>query len=117
MSDRAPAPPTAPQPEPRRRRLGRWWWLAGLAIAGLVAVLAAAFASRDPDGLNAVAIQQGFEAKATSAGVAILGGYAIPGLDGTASTVVAGVVGIAIVFGLVLLLGRLLGRRRKNRAA
>jgi hypothetical protein len=88
----------------------------GLAIAAIIAMLAAVFASRDPDGLNAVAIKQGFEGAGKDPGLKVLPGYTIPGLDGTMSTIVAGLIGIAIVFVLVFLLGRLLARRRKDAA-
>jgi len=111
-----PTPPGTPDSAPKGR-LARYWWVVGLAIAGGVAILAATFASRDPDGLNAVAIDQGFKGAGTDPGVGVLPGYTIPGLDGTASTIVAGVVGVAIVFLLVFLLGRLLARRRKDTAA
>jgi cobalt/nickel transport system permease protein len=99
------------------RHLARAWWVVGLAIAGLVAVLAALFASSDPDGLDSVAIEQGFESAAADPGLQVLPGYAIPGLEGPASTIVAGLVGIAVVLGLVFVLGRVLARRRKDRAA
>ena len=80
-------------------------------------MLAALLASGDPDGLNAVAIELGFEAAATEPGAATLPGYTVPGLAGPASRIVAGAIGIAVVFVLMLLLGRLLARRRKNRVA
>ena len=119
-ANRAPTPDVTHSPAPttgRRGPLGRWWWIAGLAVAVVVAVLAASFASGDPDGLDSVAIQQGFEKAGTEPGFRVLPDYTIPGLDGTASTIVAGVVGIALVFAFVLVLGRLLARRRKERAA
>jgi hypothetical protein len=97
--------------------LARYWWVVGLAIAGLIAALAAVFASGDPDGLDSVAIDQGFEEAAKDPGFEILPGYTIPGLDGTSSTIIAGIVGIAVVFLLVFLLGRLLARRRKGEAS
>jgi hypothetical protein len=125
MSDLSPTPTGASgEPagaaEPERTvepkgLLARYWWVAGLAIAGVVAALAAAFASGDPDGLDWVSIEQGFDEAGQEPGFEILPDYTIPGLDGTVSTIIAGVVGIAIVFALVLLLGRLLARRR-NRA-
>ena len=120
MSDASPTPSDMPGKTPEPARAGvltRYWWVAGLAIAGIVAALAAAFASGDPDGLDSVAIEQGFEKAAKDPAIQVLPGYTIPGLDGTASTVVAGVVGITVVFLLVFLLGRLLARRRKDRAA
>ncbi len=96
--------------------LARYWWVAGLAIAAVVAILASAFASGDPDGLDSFAIEQGFGEAGQEPGFVILPDYTIPGLDGTASTIIAGIVGIVVVFALMLLLGRLLARRR-NRAA
>jgi cobalt/nickel transport system permease protein len=118
----APAPGASPAPADTaapatRGLLGRYWWVAGLAIAGIVAGLAAVFASGDPDGLDSVAIENGFEGAAKDPGFQLLPGYTIPGLDGTTSTIIAGIVGIAIVFLLVFLLGRLLARRRRNEAA
>ncbi len=110
-----PGRPPAP-PEPKGL-IARHWWVVGLAIAGVVAVLASAFASGDPDGLDSVAIEQGFEGAGREPGFQVLPDYTIPGLDGTTSTILAGVVGIVIVFGLMLLLGKLLARRRKGSAA
>ncbi len=118
MTDDSPAgvPPGA-SATTSRSLLSRYWWVVGLVIAGVIAALAAAFASGDPDGLDSVAIKNGFEGAATKPGIEVLPGYTIPGLDGTASTIVAGIVGIAVVFLLVFLLGRLLARRRKGGAA
>ena len=122
MTETSPPPPPpdvgsdAPAPAPKGL-LARYWWVVGLAIAGLVAALAAAFASGDPDGLDSVAIQRGFEEVGKEPGFQILPDYTIPGLDGSVSTVIAGIVGIAIVFLLVFLFGRLLARRRKDTAA
>ena len=64
--------------------------MVGLAIAGVIAALAAAFASGDPDGLDSVAIEKGFEEVGKEPGFQILPDYTIPGLDGTMSTVIAG---------------------------
>jgi hypothetical protein len=97
-----------------RDRLRRYWWVAGLAIAALVVIVLAPRASSDPDGLNRVAEDHGFIADAHDAIVKVLPGYTIPGLDGDASRVVAGLIGVAIVFALMMLLGRLLARRRKS---
>jgi hypothetical protein len=118
MTDRSPAATSTSAPETTAGGfVSRYWWVVGLAIAGVVAALAAAFASGDPDGLDSVAIEQGFEGAATEPGFQILPDYTIPGLDGTVSTIIAGIVGIAIVFLLVFLLARLLARRRKDPAA
>jgi hypothetical protein len=119
MSDTSPTPTSTPPGTPDsapKGLLARYWWVVGLAIAGVIAILAATFASGDPDGLDSVAIDQGFKGASTDSGFQILPGYTIPGLDGTASTIVAGFVGVTIVFLLVFLLGRLLARRRKDTA-
>ena len=50
-----------------RARLGRWWWVAGLAIAALVVIVLAPLASPDPDGLERVAEDQGFLERARDA--------------------------------------------------
>ncbi len=116
MSDVSPTPDATPDGAPKGI-LARYWWVVGLAIAGVIAALAAAFASGDPDGLDSVAIDQGFEEAGKEPGFEILPDYTIPGIDGTVSTIIAGIVGIAVVFLLVFLLGRLLARRRKGAAA
>jgi cobalt/nickel transport system permease protein len=116
MSETTPAP-TSAEPSARPKGiLARYWWVIGLAMAGVIAILAANFASGDPDGLDSVAINQGFKGTGKDPGFEILPGYTIPGIDGTVSTVLAGIVGVAIVFLLVFLLGRLLARRRKDAA-
>lgn len=95
-----------------RMRIGSWWWVIGLAIAALVVIVLAPLASSDPDGLNKVAEDHGFIGAARDAFYNILPGYEVPGLDGNLSKVVAGLIGVAVVFGLMFLLGRLLARRR-----
>jgi hypothetical protein len=115
MSDVSPTPDATTEAAPKGI-LARYWWVVGLAIAGVIAVLAAVFASGDPDGLDSVAINQGFEEVGKDTGFEILPGYTIPGLDGSGSTIIAGIVGIVIVFLLVFVLGRLLARRRKGAA-
>jgi hypothetical protein len=115
MSDVSPTPDATTEAAPKGI-LARYWWVVGLAIAGVIAVLAAIFASSDPDGLDSVAIDQGFQEVAKDTSFEILPGYTIPGLDGSGSTIIAGIVGIVVVFLLVLVLGRLLARRRKGAA-
>ena len=95
-----------------RTTLRRHWWIAGLLISAMVVIVLAPLASPDPDGLESVAEQQGFIDSARDAVVRILPDYTIPGLDGTASTVLAGLAGVAIVFFLMVGLGRLLRGRR-----
>lgn len=92
--------------------LRRRWWVAGLLVAALVVVILAPLASPDPDGLESVAGQQGWLETAREAVYSILPDYTVPGLEGSAGTIVSGLIGVAIVFGLAWLLGRLVARRR-----
>lgn len=101
------------EPEDGRTGRSRWWWVVGLAIAGLVVILLAPLASQDPDGLERVAEDKGFIDAAQDALYRILPDYTIPGIDDpTLTTILAGLVGVIIVFGLTVLLGRLLARRK-----
>ena len=43
----------------------------------------------------------------------IIPDYTIPGIDGNLSTIIAGLIGVVIVFGLMIVLGRVLARRRQ----
>jgi uncharacterized membrane protein YhaH (DUF805 family) len=95
-----------------RGRLGRYWWVVGLVIAALVVVVLAPLASADPDGLERVAGDQGFLQSARDALYSIVPDYTVPGVDGNLSTILAGLIGIVIVFGLMVLVGRLLAHRR-----
>lgn len=102
---------TATQGSPRRRGLGRWWWLAGLVLAALVVVVFAPLASGDPDGLNRVAETLGFAQREHPAPYEIVPGYEVPFLTGNASTIVAGLLGVLVVFALIWLIGRFLARK------
>lgn len=95
------------------RLLRRWWWLIGLAIAGSV-VLLASLASGDPDGLSRVAIDLGFFDREQAAPFEIIPGYEVPFLGGSASTIVAGLIGVVIVFALLIVIGKLLARRNRR---
>lgn len=74
--------------------------LVGLAIALGLALLSP-LASSDPDGLERVAEDQGFLARAQDPLYNLLPDYSIPGLDGPISTIVSGIIGLLIVFALV----------------
>ena len=107
-----PAPGT-PQAAKGRGRIGRWWWAVGIAIAALVVVVLAPLASSDPDGLERVAEDAGFIERATNFWGGLLSDYAIPGVDDpTVSTVLSGLLGVAIVVALVFVLGRVVARRK-----
>jgi hypothetical protein len=95
-----------------RRGLGRWWWVIGLGIAAVVVILLAPLASPDPDGLESVAEAQGWLDTALDPIYHLIPDYTVPGLDGSLSTIVAGLIGVALVFLGMLGLGWLLRRRR-----
>jgi hypothetical protein len=95
------------------RRTG--WVLAGLTIAVVVVVAAAFFASGDPDGLERVAENLGFGDAAEGSPFSVIADYVVPGLDGPLATVVAGVVGVVVLFVLLWLVGKALARRPGER--
>jgi hypothetical protein len=99
----------------RRTRL---FVLAGLVITVLVAAVVSGFASGDPDGLERVAIDQGFEETATDHALddSPLADYAVEGIDDErVSTGTAGIIGVVVTLAVTvgLLYGvRFLQRRR-----
>jgi cobalt/nickel transport system permease protein len=85
-------------------------WIGGLAVAVVLAVLSP-LASAHPDGLEWVAEQTGFLEAAQRPAYEIIPDYVLPGISSEAlATILAGVVGIAIVAGAAWLVTRL----RKN---
>ncbi len=85
---------------------GRGWVVAGIIVAAL-AVLISPLASGNPDGLERVAEDLGFLESGQNAPFEILPDYTIPLLGETAiSTILAGIVGAVVVFGILILLGR-----------
>jgi cobalt/nickel transport system permease protein len=85
--------------------------LGGVAVS-IFAVLLSPLASASPDGLERVAEDMGFLHLGQSAPFEIIPDYSVPFLGETAlSTIVAGVIGVLVVLGLVILAGRAL---RKN---
>ncbi len=88
------------------------WVVAGLSIAMLL-VLLAPFASGHPDGLEWVAESAGFLGTAQGAPYTILPNYTIPFLGQTGlSTIIAGLIGVLLVAGIVVLAARSLRRRQ-----
>jgi cobalt/nickel transport system permease protein len=94
----------------------RNWLLATAAICVVIVVTASLWASADPDGLERVAEDLGFIDQGEAPGFQLLPDYTIPGLDGPTSTIVAGLVGMAIVVVLMLVVGKLLARRSRAQA-
>jgi cobalt/nickel transport system permease protein len=92
---------------------GKVVWIAGLLIAIALAV-ASPLASTHPDGLEYVAAQQGFLNKAQAAPYHVIPDYAMPGIvNKSTATIVAGIVGVIIVFLVAVGVAYL----RRNRAA
>ena len=92
---------------------GSGWVIAGIILA-LLAVLISPLASGNPDGLERVAEDIGFLGTGLNSPFELLPDYSIPFFGETAvSTILAGAVGVIILFGLLLLLGRSL-RQKQN---
>lgn len=81
---------------------GKAIWVGGLVIATLLAVLSP-LASAHPDGLEWVAEQKGFLDVARGPLYNLIPDYVFPGItNGAFATIIAGIVGVAIVFGVAL---------------
>jgi cobalt/nickel transport system permease protein len=90
-------------------------WIAGLVIAGVLAVVSP-LASSHPDGLEWVAEQRGFLDVAHNPLYTIIPDYALPGVSNQAlATILAGIIGMLIVFGVALAVAY--ARRNRQRAA
>jgi hypothetical protein len=87
------------------------WWIVGLLIA-LAVTLISPLASAWPDGLERVAEDKGFIKDAQGAPYEVIPDYVFPGVGNEATaTILAGIVGTLMVFGLAYGLGALLKRR------
>lgn len=90
---------------------GRGWVVVGVVIS-LAVVLLSPFASANPDGLERVATDMGFINAGQSAPFQIISDYNIPFLGATPlSTILAGVTGVLVVLGLVLVAGKSLQQK------
>lgn len=88
------------------------WWYGALILAFILAALSP-LASSWPDGLEWVANDQGFAGKAADAPYQFIPDYVVPGVRGdTLATILAGILGVLILFGICYGLARLL--RAKN---
>ncbi len=91
---------------------------AGLVVAAALAFFVSPQASSEPDGLNKVAIDEGFADTETDHALADAptAGYAVRGVDDDGlSTGLAGLIGVAVTFaasGLLFLVVRWSSRRR-----
>lgn len=88
------------------------WWHVGLLIALGLAILSP-LASPWPDGLERVAEDKGFIEAALEPAFEIIPDYVFPGLGNEAlATILAGLVGTLILFGVSYGLGALLKGQR-----
>lgn len=93
---------------------GKLVWGGGLLIALLLAVFSP-LASSHPDGLEWVAEQKGFLDFAQGPFYEIIPDYVFPGISNEAlATIIAGILGTLIVFGVALAVGYL--RRKRQQA-
>jgi cobalt/nickel transport system permease protein len=88
-------------------------WIGGLVLAALFAI-ASPLASSHPDGLEWVAEQKGFLSAARGPVYNIIPDYVFPGIGNEAlATIVAGIIGVVVVFGVALAVAY----TRRNRKA
>lgn len=75
---------------------------AGLMLAVALGLFVSPFASSEPDGLERVAIDEGFDGAAEDSATADspLADYSLDGDDDAASGAVSGVIGILVTFGI-----------------
>ena len=91
------------------------FWLTGFGAALFLAGVVSPFASPNPDGLDRVAQDQGFDTKAQENPpahklpfYAVFDEYALRGVPEPIATPLAGLVGTLVVFGLTWGMGKLL---------
>ena len=98
----------APGPTPGHRRRGWWYLAAGLTVALALAFFVSPHASTQPDGLNKVAIDEGFAGDERTHALADTptAGYGLGGVDGVddegLGTGLAGIIGVALTFGVMI---------------
>ena len=112
LRDAGPPPPPA-HARDERVMIRRYWWLAGLLLAVAVVVVLAPLASSDPDGLERVAIDAGFaEQGRTRPSRSCPTTACRSWVTRPLSLIVAGLIGVALLFGAMWLLGRVPGPSR-----
>lgn len=93
------------------------WWLIALFFCLLVAILSP-LASSSPDGLERVAEDKGFIGLAGNSPFQIIADYVFPGIENEAlATIVAGIIGTLLLFGLVYGVAWLLVCNKKRKTA
>ncbi len=92
------------------------WWLIALLICLAVACLAP-LASSSPDGLERVAEDKGFIGLGEEAPYQVIADYVFPGIENEAvATILAGIIGTLILFGVAYGVAWLLTLRKRRTA-
>jgi hypothetical protein len=87
------------------------WWVIGLSVALLLAIISP-IASASPDGLERVAEDHEFSGKAAASSFSVIPDYALPGIENEAvATILAGILGTLILFGMGFGIASLLKKR------
>jgi hypothetical protein len=91
------------------------WWIVGYFLA-MAVVLLSPFASGSPDGLERVAEDKGYIETAQDAPYQIIADYVFPGIANEAvATILAGWIGVTIVYLMIVGLAYLMHRRTAAR--
>lgn len=94
----------------------KYWWITGIFIAMVVVVVLAPAASSDPDGMEKVAVDEGFIDEGEDPRYEWLPDYTVPGIENEYwSTVVSGIIGVGIMFAVLVLLGWGLSAIKRSR--
>jgi hypothetical protein len=89
----------------------KWWH--GVLILALFLALLSPLASSSPDGLERVAEDKGFMETAREAVFEVIPDYVLPGVGNEAgATILAGIIGTLMLFGIGYGLARLLKAKR-----
>ncbi len=90
------------------------WWHIGLLLCLGVALISP-LASGFPDGLEKVAEDKGFIETALEAPYQLIADYVFPGIGSEAlATIIAGIIGTLVLFGVAYGIARLLTLRRRE---
>ena len=90
------------------------WWHIALIVCLVVAVFSP-LASSSPDGLERVAENEGFIGLAQESTFQLIADYVFPGIENEAvATILAGLIGTLILFGVVYGVGWLVRSRREE---
>jgi len=89
----------------------KWWY--GVLILALFLALLSPLASSSPDGLERVAEDKGFMETAREAVFEVIPDYMLPGVGNEAgATILAGIIGTLMLFGIGYGLAQLLKAKR-----